>query len=71
MHKDSLDWVKSKKATTSPINKKDNKFFQYAAKVALNHEEIIKDPKIISKINPFINEYNWEEINYPSEKKLL
>ena len=58
LHIDSPDWIKSKKATTNPINKKDTKFFQYAATVALNYEEIIKDPKIISKINPFINEYN-------------
>ena len=25
-----------------------------------------KDPKR-TKINPFINKYNWEGINYPSE----
>ena len=35
---DSPDWIKSKKATTNPINKKDNKCFQYAVTVALNHE---------------------------------
>ena len=27
---DSPDWIKNKKATTNPINKKDNKCFQYA-----------------------------------------
>ena len=58
LHIDSPDWIKSEKATINPINKKDTKFFQYAATVALNYEEVIKDPKIISKINPFINEYN-------------
>ena len=31
-----------KKATINPINKKDNKCFQYAVKVALNHEKIKK-----------------------------
>ena len=36
---DSLDWIKSKKATINPINKKDNKCFQYAVAVALNYEE--------------------------------
>ena len=32
-------------ATINPINKKDNKCFQYAVTVALNHEEMKKDPK--------------------------
>ena len=29
-YKDSLDCIKSKKAAINPVNKKDNKFFQYA-----------------------------------------
>ena len=44
---DSPDWIK--KAAISPINKKCNKCFQYAATVALNHEEIEKDPQKIYK----------------------
>ena len=27
-----------------------------------------KDLQRITKITPFINKYNWEEINFPSEK---
>ena len=50
---DSPDWTKNKKATLNPINKKDNKCFQYAVTVALNYEEIKKDPQIIIKIKPF------------------
>ena len=34
----SPDWIKNKKATINPINKKDSKCFQYAATVALNHK---------------------------------
>ena len=30
---DSPDGIKSKKVTINPINKKDNKFFQYAERV--------------------------------------
>ena len=59
--------MKNEKATINSVNKKDNRSFQYAAKVLLNYEKIQKDPKII-KIKPFINKYNWEGINYPSEK---
>ena len=36
------DWIKNKTATKNPINKKDNKYFQCAVTVALNHEEIKK-----------------------------
>ena len=50
------------------INKKDNKCFQYAVTVVLNHEEIKKDWQRITKIKPFINKYNWKGINFPSEK---
>ena len=65
---DSLDWMKNKKATMYPINKKENKCFQYAVTVALNHEEIGKHAERIIKIKLFINKYQWERINFPSEK---
>ena len=64
---DSPDCIKNKKATLNPINKKDNKCFQYAVTVALNSEEIKKDPQRI-KIKPFINKYNWEGMNFASEE---
>ena len=53
----SPDWIKHKKTTINPINKKDNKSFQYAATVVLSYEEIKKDPQRITKIKHFIN---WE-----------
>ena len=51
----SPDWIK--KATINPINKNDNKSFQYAVTAVLNYEEITKDPQriAITKIKPFIN----------------
>ena len=48
---DSPDW--KKKATTSLLNIKDNRCFQYAVTVVLNHEEIKSDPQRITKIKPF------------------
>ena len=39
---DSLNWIKNKRAKTNPINKKENKCFQYAIIVAINHEQIKK-----------------------------
>ena len=49
------DWIKNKKATINPINKKDNKCFQYAITVGLNYEEIGKHAERITKIKPFLN----------------
>ena len=45
-----------------------NKYFQYAVTVTLNHEEINKDSQRTTKIKPFISKYNWELINFLSEK---
>ena len=57
---------KNKKAAVNSINEKENKCFQYAVTVALNHEEIGKHAE---KIKPFINNYKWKGINFPSEKE--
>ena len=46
----SPDWMKNKKATISPINKKDNKCFQYGVTVVLNCDKIGKNSEIIIKI---------------------
>ena len=65
---DSPEWLKNKKATVNPKNN-DDKCFQYAKTVALNYQSIKKDPQRITKIKPFIDQYNWKEINFPSNKK--
>ena len=65
---DSPDSIKNKKATMNLTNKKDNKCFQYAITVALDHWEIGKHLEKVTKNKPFIAKYNWERINYPLEK---
>ena len=65
---DSPKWLKNKKATINPKNH-DDKCFQYAITVALNHEQIKKDTQRITKIKPFIDEYNLKEIDFQSHKK--
>ena len=65
---DSPGWIKNRKATINHINKNDNKCFQYVVTVAWNHEKIKKKSAKNKKIKPFINEYNWKEIHFPSEK---
>ena len=62
----SPNWLFSKTATTNPKTTKDNKSFQYAITVALNHREVGKDPQRISKNRPHINKYNWRDIDFPA-----
>ena len=62
---DSPDWIKNKKATINPKNK-DNECFKYAITAALNYCEINNHSEKISKLKPFINNYNWKGIEFPS-----
>ena len=65
---DSPVWIKNKKATINP-NNNENKCFQYALTVGLSYEKIKKDPRRISKIEPFIDLYSWKEIDFPPQGK--
>ena len=65
---DSPDWMKNKKATINPKNK-DNECFKYAITIALNHNEINNHPERISNLKPFIDKYNWKDIEFPSSSK--
>ena len=64
---DSPQWLKNKKAI-NPKND-DDKCFQYAISVALSHQNIKKDPQRISKIMPYIYQYSWKDIDFPSHSK--
>ena len=44
-----VDWIKNKKATINTIIRRNNKRFQYAITVALNHKQIGKHPERITK----------------------
>ena len=37
--------------------------------MALNHDKIKKDPQRVSKIKPFIDQYNWNDIDFRSTGK--
>ena len=56
---DSPEWLKYKKATINTENN-DAKCFQYAVTVALNYEQIKKDPQRIARIKPFIDQCDWK-----------
>ena len=55
--------MKQKKIAINPKNK-DDKCFQFAGKVLLNHGEIKWNPERVSNIKLFINKCSWEEIKY-------
>ena len=35
----------------------------------MNYQNIENNPERISKIKPYIDQYNWKEANFPSHKK--
>ena len=55
----------NKRATINPKNQ-GKKCFQYSITVALNHQNIKNHPERISNIKPFINQYDWEDIDFPA-----
>ena len=65
---DSPKCLKDKKSTINPKNN-DDKCFQYAITSALNLYKIKKYPQRVSKIKPFTEKYNWEDIDFPSTSK--
>ena len=62
---DSPKWLKYKKSTINPKNNDD----KYGVTLALNLDKIKRDPQRISKIKPFKDQYNWKDINFPSNSK--
>ena len=59
------EWVKNKKCCINPKNE-DDECFKWAVTVALHYEEIGNNPHRISKIRPYIDRYNWNDINFPT-----
>ena len=60
-----LGWLRGKKEA---IINKDNSF-QNALDGALNYQTVITNQERISKWKPYINKYNWEEIDFPAGPK--
>ena len=56
-----IGWKAKKQQQISSI-KNDNKCFQYAATLGLNHKEIGKELERITKIKPVVDKYNCEGI---------
>ena len=65
---DSPKWLKDRISTMNPRNN-NHKCFQYAVTLTLNFNKINKHPQRISKIKPFIDQYNWKDIDFPATSK--
>ena len=61
----SSEWLRSKKES---ITSKDN-CFQNALNDSLDYQRIKKKIQRISKLTPYINQYNWKNIKFPSDKE--
>ena len=66
---DSPEWIKNKGVTINPKNIKDNNCFQYAIIAALNYQNFDHHSERTSKLEPFINNYNWKDTEFPSHSK--
>ena len=67
---ESPEWLRSKRATIN-LQNNDDKCFQYALTVELNHQNIRNNSERISNIKPFINQYNLKDINIKEDRGKL
>ena len=61
----SSECLRSRKES---ITSEDN-CFQNALDDALNYQTIKVNPERISKLNKYINQYNWKDMKFPSDKE--
>ena len=65
----SPEWIANKKYTINPQNTEDNNCFQCSIVAALNHQKISNDSERINNLIPFINNYNWSDLEFPAGHK--
>ena len=66
---ESPEWLHNKGVTINIKNTKDNNCFQYVITAVLNYQNIDHQPERISKLKPFIKNYNLKDIEFPSHLK--
>ena len=59
------EWLRSKKESIT----NENNCFQNALNDSLDYQKIKKDLQKILKLKPYINQYNWKGIRFPSDKE--
>ena len=61
----SSEWLKSKKESIA----NEGNFFQNSLKDSLDYQTIKTHPERISKLKPYIYQYNWKDIKFPTDKE--
>ena len=61
-------WLGPKRCTINPQND-DNKCFQYAVTLFLYHQKIGRNSFRVSKIKPFDNNLDWNNINFSPQEQ--
>ena len=64
----SPKWIKNKKGTINPKNE-DDKCFVYAIIASLNQQKIDNHPERISNLKSYINDYNWQGLEFPTQSR--
>ena len=62
-------WISNESATINPKNLDDDNCFQYGTIASLHHQEICNHPERIYNLRRYINNYNWEDINFPAGQR--
>ena len=65
----TAELINVKKAIINPKNTKDERCFAYSIIASIHNERISKNSHRISKHKPFIDNYDWTDIIFPSEQK--
>ena len=65
----SPEWINNKESTINPQNTEDDSWFQYSIVAALNHQKISNHSEKTSNLKPFINNYNWNDLEFPAGHK--
>ena len=61
----SSEWLRIKKESIT----NEDICFQNSLNDSLDYQKIKKDPQKISRLKPYINQYNWKSIKLPSDKE--
>ena len=61
----SSEWLRTKKE----LGTNGDNCFRNALNDSLDYQNIKKTSQRISKLKPYINQYNWKDIKFPSEKE--
>ena len=68
-HIASLEWINNKNCTINRHNINDNNCFQCSVVAPLNHDKIPNHHERINNLTPFMDNYNWNDLEFPAGHK--